>query len=74
VPTRLIIGTRDRTGPGRGWKKPGVSYLLGQYQELGKRTAAAIADARLYELEGLGHMPHIEAFDRFVVEFEKALQ
>jgi pimeloyl-ACP methyl ester carboxylesterase len=73
VPTRLIIGTRDRTGPGRGWKKPGVSYLLGQYQELGKRTAAAIADARLYELEGLGHMPHIEAFDRFVVEFEKAL-
>jgi pimeloyl-ACP methyl ester carboxylesterase len=74
VPTRLIVGTRDRTGPGRGWKKEGVTYLLGQYQELGKRTAAAIPDAVLYELEGLGHMPQIEAFDRFAAEFEKALQ
>jgi pimeloyl-ACP methyl ester carboxylesterase len=74
VPTRLIIGTRDRTGPGRGWKKEGVTYLLGQYQELGKRTAAAIPNAELYELEGLGHLPQIEAFDRFAVEFEKALQ
>ncbi|WP_372845840.1 alpha/beta fold hydrolase [Pontiella sp.] len=74
VPTRLIIGTRDRTGPGRDWKKAGVTYLLGQYQNLGKQTAAAIPDAKLYELEGLGHMPQIEAFDRFVAEFEKALQ
>lgn len=74
VPTFLIIGTRDRTGPGRGWKKEGETYLLGQYQELGKRAAAAIPDAVLYELDGLGHMPQIEAFDRFRVEFEKALQ
>ncbi|MDF7809132.1 alpha/beta hydrolase [Pontiellaceae bacterium B12219] len=74
VPTYLIIGTRDRTGPGRGWKKEGVTYLLGQYQELGKRTAAAIPNAELYELDGLGHMPQIEDFGRFQVEFEKALQ
>ncbi|MDF7801425.1 alpha/beta hydrolase [Pontiellaceae bacterium B1224] len=74
VPTYLIIGTRDRTGPGRGWKKEGVTYLLGQYQELGKKTAAAIPNATLYELEGLGHMPQIEDFGRFQVEFEKALQ
>jgi pimeloyl-ACP methyl ester carboxylesterase len=74
VPTRLIIGTRDRTGPGRGWKKDGVTYLLGQYQELGKRTAAAIPNALLYELDGLGHMPQIEDFERFQAEFKKALQ
>jgi pimeloyl-ACP methyl ester carboxylesterase len=74
VPTRLIIGTRDRTGPGRGWKKAGVTYQLGQYQELGKRTAAAIQNAELYELDGLGHLPQIEAFDRFAVAFEKALK
>lgn len=74
VPTHLIIGTRDRTGPGRAWKKEGVTYQLGQYQELGKRTAAAIPDARLYELEGLGHMPQIESFDRFQAELKKALQ
>lgn len=74
VSTRLIIGTRDRTGPGRGWKKEGVTHLLGQYQELGKRTAAAIPNAELYELDGLGHMPQIEDFDRFQVEFKKALK
>tara|TARA_R110002073_G_scaffold1620_1_gene11325 strand:- start:16711 stop:17715 length:1005 start_codon:yes stop_codon:yes gene_type:complete len=74
VPTRLIIGTRDRTGPGRGWKRPGVERELGQYQNLGKQTAAEIANCQLYELEGLGHMPQIEAFDRFRLEFEKALQ
>lgn len=74
VPTFLIIGTRDRTGPGRGWKKQGVTYLLGQYQELGNRTVAAIPNAELYELDGLGHMPQIEDFGRFRIEFEKALQ
>ncbi|EMI20162.1 hydrolase, alpha/beta fold family protein [Rhodopirellula maiorica SM1] len=73
VPTRLIIGTRDRTGPGRGWKRPGVDREMGQYQNLGKQTAAQIEDSQLYELEGLGHMPQIEAFDRFRIEFEKAL-
>ncbi|MCM2369091.1 alpha/beta fold hydrolase [Aporhodopirellula aestuarii] len=73
VPTRLIIGTRDRTGPGRGWMKTGVERELGQYQNLGKETAAEIENGELYELEGLGHMPQIEAFERFRVEFEKAL-
>ena len=28
-PTYLIIGTRDKTGPGRGWKKEGVTRTLG---------------------------------------------
>jgi len=73
VPTRLIIGTRDRTGPGRGWMKPGVDRELGQYQKLGNETAAAIENSQLFELDGLGHMPQVEAFDRFAGEFEKAL-
>ncbi len=73
VPTRLIIGTRDRTGPGRGWKREGVDYQLGQYQNLGKQTAEAIPGSKLYELEDLGHLPQIEAFDRFREVFDKAL-
>ncbi|WP_024952264.1 alpha/beta hydrolase [Cobetia crustatorum] len=28
VPVKLIIGTRDRTGPGRNWKKAGVDHEL----------------------------------------------
>lgn len=74
VPARLIIGTRDRTGPGRGWKKQGVDYMLGQYQNLGKAAAERIPSARLYELDDLGHLPHIEDFKRFTAELDQALE
>lgn len=57
VPTTLIIGTRDTTGPGRGWKKPGVNYQLGQYDKLGKLTAERIPNAELMEIPGIGHLP-----------------
>ena len=63
--THLIIGTRDRTGPGRGWKKEGVTHKLGQYQYLGKEVHRSIKNSKLYELEGLGHMPHFEDYKRF---------
>ncbi|MDO6569669.1 alpha/beta hydrolase [Gilvimarinus sp. 2_MG-2023] len=65
VPVHLIIGTRDTTGPGRGWKKAGVEYTLGQYDKLGKQAARAIPDAQLHELDGIGHMPQFEAFERY---------
>lgn len=73
VPVSLIIGTRDRTGPGRNWQKPGSDYQLGRYDQLGKTAAAIIPDATLYELEGLGHLPQIEDFDRFKEVLKKAL-
>ncbi len=65
LPVTLIIGTRDRTGPGRGFKKPGVNYLLGQYQQLGKQVAESLQNGQLIELEGLGHMPQFEDWNRF---------
>jgi len=73
IPVRLIIGTRDRTGPGRNWKKPGVDYELGRYDRLGKAAARLIPDAELYELTDLGHLPQIENFDRFKTSLDKAL-
>ncbi|MDJ0622821.1 MAG: alpha/beta hydrolase [Desulfocapsaceae bacterium] len=65
VPVELIIGTRDRTGPGRNWKREGVTYKLGQYQTLGKRASQLIEDVRLHELQDIGHLPQIEDFKRF---------
>ncbi|WP_049721239.1 alpha/beta fold hydrolase [Gilvimarinus polysaccharolyticus] len=65
VPTHLIIGTRDTTGPGRGWKKPGVERVLGQYNLLGKQAAETIPNATLHELDGIGHMPQFEALERY---------
>ena len=73
VPVKLIIGTRDRTGPGRKWKKPGVTYELGRYDQLGKTASKLIPDATLYELKELGHLPHIEDFERFKAALNSAL-
>ena len=70
-PVVLIIGTRDKTGPGRGWKKSGVKRTLGNYRKLGKRAKLMFPKARLYELKGLGHMPQFEDYQRFKSAFFK---
>ena len=72
-PTYLIIGTRDTTGPGRGWKKEGVTRTLGDYKSLGKNAQSLIKGSQLFELEGLGHMPHYEDYAAFQTVFHKAL-
>ena len=69
VPTRLIIGTRDRTAPGRPFAAADVQKTMGDYTRLGKVTQQAIPGAQLVELPGVGHVPQVEAFP----EFEKAL-
>lgn len=65
VPALLVIGQQDRTTLGRGSLPPEVLATLGQYPALGRRTAAAIPDARLVELDAVGHIPHLEAPGRF---------
>jgi len=65
VPTLLIIGQRDTTALGKNLVSPEKKAQLGNYPELGRAAQAAIPGAQLVELEGLGHLPHIEAFDRF---------
>jgi pimeloyl-ACP methyl ester carboxylesterase len=63
--TLLIIGLRDRTAIGRAWAPKETAEKLGNYRELGKQAAAAIAGAQLVELEGVGHLPQVEAFDAY---------
>jgi len=60
IPVSLILGTRDRTGPGRNWKKPGINYELGRYDQLGQQVQAINPAIKVLELKGLGHLPHIE--------------
>ncbi|QLE85299.1 alpha/beta hydrolase [Shewanella sp. Scap07] len=71
--TFLIIGTRDKTGPGRGWLKPGVNKNLGDYKTLGQEANALIENSTLIELDGLGHMPQYENYDVFIKAFSKAI-
>lgn len=65
VPTGLIIGTRDHTAVGKAFAKPEVAPTLGDYTQLGKRARDAIPGAQLIEIEGAGHIPQVEAFDRY---------
>jgi pimeloyl-ACP methyl ester carboxylesterase len=69
VPTRLVIGTRDRTALGRPLATPDVQKTMGDYTTLGKRAQERIPGAELVEIPGVGHCPQVEAFPAF----EKAL-
>ncbi|TWI91819.1 alpha/beta fold hydrolase [Chitinophaga japonensis] len=66
APTLLIIGQRDRTALGKAKVPEEVRKTMGNYPELGKSAGRRIPNARLVPLEGVGHLPHIEAYDRFI--------
>jgi pimeloyl-ACP methyl ester carboxylesterase len=65
VPTLLIIGQRDTTALGKNLVSPELKAELGNYPQLGRWAHKTIPDSTLVELDGLGHLPHIEAFERF---------
>jgi len=71
--TLLIIGTRDRTALGKALAPIDVQKTMGLYNELGKKTQLKIPHARLVELENIGHLPHIESFERFIQPLLKFL-
>ncbi len=64
--TLLIIGTRDRTALGTFLVSKKVAETMGRYDLLGKATQKAIPNSQLAEIENVGHLPHIEAFDKFI--------
>lgn len=66
TPTLLIIGTRDRTAIGKANAPKELQPLMGRYDQLGKTTAQKISGAQLVELDDVGHLPHIEVFNRFI--------
>lgn len=65
-PTLLIIGTRDRTALGKALANPEIQKTMGLYNELGRKTQQKIPGSKLVEIENVGHLPHIEAFERFI--------
>jgi pimeloyl-ACP methyl ester carboxylesterase len=73
-PTLLIIGTRDRTAIGKERATKEMQAKMGLYNELGKKTQKAIPNSQLAELDNVGHLPHIEAFDRFIEPLTEFLQ
>jgi pimeloyl-ACP methyl ester carboxylesterase len=72
APTLLIVGELDRTAIGKNLVPDSVRQTMGNYPVLGKQTQAKIQNCKLVILPGVGHVPHMEAFDAFakaVMEF-----
>ena len=66
VQTLLIIGQLDRTAMRTSVVSEEVNKSLGNYPVLGRLTRDKIKKSKLVEIDGVGHIPHIEAFDRFI--------
>ena len=65
MPTAIIIGSLDRVSPFKEAAPPDVAAQLGNYPELARRAAKRMQSARVVELADLGHVPQLEAPDRF---------
>lgn len=65
VKTLLVIGQSDRTVVGKARVKKELLHQVGQYPELGRKTAKLIPGARLVEIPNIGHIPHMEIKDKF---------
>jgi pimeloyl-ACP methyl ester carboxylesterase len=63
--TLLVIGQADRTIVGKARVKKELLPKFGQYPELGRKVAGQIKGAKLVEIPNVGHIPHMEAKDKF---------
>jgi pimeloyl-ACP methyl ester carboxylesterase len=70
-PALLIIGQSDRTVVGKDLLSEEQKKLYGQYPSLGKQTKEKIKSAKLVELPGVGHIPHIQVTELFLRELLK---
>lgn len=66
MPVSLIIGLADKTAIGKDRAGERMAARMGNYAVLGKRTAELIPGCKLIELEGIGHIPHMEDFGTFI--------
>lgn len=65
APTLLIIGQADRTVVGKAKVPKEIVNNYGQYPKLGRETKEKIKNSQLVEIEGCGHIPHIQTPDKF---------
>jgi pimeloyl-ACP methyl ester carboxylesterase len=73
MPVVLVVGELDRAAPFRESAPPALAARLGDYPQLARRAAMRIPHAELVELAGVGHVPQIEAPERFNQVLVRAL-
>jgi pimeloyl-ACP methyl ester carboxylesterase len=74
VPTLLVIGQEDRTIVGKDLLTDEQKTKYGQYPALGKKVNRQIKNSQLVEMEGVGHIPHVQDLERFMAALLKFLE
>jgi pimeloyl-ACP methyl ester carboxylesterase len=72
--TLIFASLEDHTIVGKENIPKDVQEQHGRYPELGKKVHAQISHSKLVQLEGVGHIPHIQAFDPFITELDTFLR
>jgi pimeloyl-ACP methyl ester carboxylesterase len=73
VPTLLVVGQEDHTAYGKDRAPIDLRRNLGNVSELARKAATQIPGAKLVEIPGVGHIPHLEAPDQFHQALEEFL-
>ena len=66
MPVVLFTGKEDKTIVGKALLSDAEKARHGQYKILGPETAKKIPNCKLIEFDNVGHIPHIEAADKFL--------
>ena len=64
-PVLFLVGTRDRTAPGRPFARPEDRDKMGRIAERAQELAPRMQNARVELFANVGHLIHLEASDRF---------
>jgi pimeloyl-ACP methyl ester carboxylesterase len=65
LPTLFIMGANDHNAPGRPYAPEALRSKMGENAQLAQGLAARMKDAKVQVYEGVGHLVHLEAKDRF---------
>jgi pimeloyl-ACP methyl ester carboxylesterase len=64
-PVLFIMGANDHNAPGRAYAPEAVRAKMGDNARLAQDLAVRMKQARVEVFEGIGHVVHLEAKDRF---------
>lgn len=64
-PVLLMAGTRDRTAPGKPFARPEDRERMGHVAERAQELAPKMKNARVEVFDGVGHLIHLEATEKF---------
>jgi pimeloyl-ACP methyl ester carboxylesterase len=59
------MGENDHLAPGRNFAPEAARAQMGQNAHLAQQLAGTMKDGRVEVLEGIGHLVHLEAPERF---------